>query len=274
MLGRDHALLGAVAYLGAAPEVAHLTHTPLPPVELAVGTVVSAAFALLPDIDEPHSLVSTKLGPVSEAVSRFTNRVAGGHRHATHSLLFVALVGAGLYGAGQWRWTPVVAVVLSGLLVMRIILPFGVGRSGLLPLVLVAGAGWWAAIGSPPRLWLALTAAGGVFLHLVGDALTIEGVPLLWPAPWRVKAPVLGHTDSGRERALATLMGAGIAALLWFSVISPTVQDARTHDWQRTIQTQIANARTQVTHVQTQIAHARTDVTTAQHDLAQVQGGQ
>ncbi len=262
MLGRDHALLGALAYLGGAPAVAHLTHTPMPPAELAVGTVVSAAFALLPDIDEPHSLVSRKLGPLSEGVSRITNKLAGGHRHATHSLLFAAMVGGALYGADRWRWTATVVVVAAGLLVMRIVIPFGAGRSGLLPLVLVAGAGYWAAIGTLPALWLALTATGGVLLHLVGDALTIEGVPFLWPAPWRTKVPVLGHTDSGRERALATLMGLGIAALLWLSVISPTVQDARTHHWQATFQSQ-------VTRIKTQIAHARSTVTTVQHDLNQ-----
>ena len=53
MLGRDHALLGAAAYLAVDPLVSHLAHSPVPsPVQLAVGTAVCAGFALLPDIDD------------------------------------------------------------------------------------------------------------------------------------------------------------------------------------------------------------------------------
>ena len=54
MLGRDHALVGAVGFLALAPVLHHsLPDLPTAPIPLGIGGVVSAAFALLPDLDEP-----------------------------------------------------------------------------------------------------------------------------------------------------------------------------------------------------------------------------
>ncbi len=90
MLGRDHALLGALGYLVVAPMVLHDPSWQA----LGVGSVTSGAFALLPDLDEPGSTVSSKLGFISRMVSQVPRRVGGGHREGPHSLLFVALVAA------------------------------------------------------------------------------------------------------------------------------------------------------------------------------------
>lgn len=48
---------------------------------------VAAMGALLPDIDEPHSKLGRKLGPVSELLNQFA-----GHRHFFHSLCFLGIV--------------------------------------------------------------------------------------------------------------------------------------------------------------------------------------
>jgi inner membrane protein len=69
------------------------------------------------------------------------------HRGITHSLLFAALI-AGLFGA--------VGTALAGAFSVA---GMGLGVFGVLLGVLVVGA------------------------HLVGDALTPAGVPLLWPLP-------------------------------------------------------------------------------------------
>ena len=90
MLGRDHALLGAVLGVGLAEPVARLAHAHLPPGQVAAAGAICAGSALLPDIDEPGSTVSRRLGPVSEEVAALTNKLAGGHRQATHSLWFAA----------------------------------------------------------------------------------------------------------------------------------------------------------------------------------------
>lgn len=50
---------------------------------------VSAAAALLPDIDDPHSFIGRKLFPVSWAANR-----GCGHRHAFHSLIAAVVFSA------------------------------------------------------------------------------------------------------------------------------------------------------------------------------------
>src|SRR5699024_819466 len=35
--------------------------------------------------------------------------------------------------------------------------------------------------------WLPLAVGAGALIHLIGDALTVEGIPLLWP--WRPNPP-------------------------------------------------------------------------------------
>ena len=84
-----------------------------------------------------------------------------------------------------------VLVASSFLLVFRMILPRAlrlVPLVGVLTLALTAGSGYWVyhlqrhLVGSvaPSMMWLILATAGGCAWHLVGDALTVEGVPFLW----------------------------------------------------------------------------------------------
>jgi len=234
MLGRDHALLGGVAYLAVAPAI---FHDPTWPV-LGVGCVTSAAFALLPDIDEPGSTVSRKLGPISRAVSEVTNKVAGGHRQATHSLFFAGLVGLGAWWVAQHRIALTVLVAASFLLVFRMLVPAmlrwsGVARIGML--AGAAGAGYWvyhdyaAATATHSGIaglasvgWVVLACAGGVIWHMVGDSLTVEGVPWLWlPGVHplqriRIAIPLVGHCGSARETLVGVVMS---VALIWMAVV-------------------------------------------------------
>ena len=228
MLGRDHALLGAAAYLAVDPLVSHLAHSPVPsPVQLAVGTAVCAGFALLPDIDEPGSTISRKLGPISEAVSVVTNKVAGGHRQATHSLMFVALTFLGAHFALR---SPIAigAIVFCALAIsLRMILPLRIGRASILSFGLIIGATIWVVHAHDVGSWLPYACAGGVFLHLVGDALTIEGVPFFW-VPFvhplqkiRLAVPILGHTASLRESLVGTCLMISIVFLGYVHVVLP-----------------------------------------------------
>jgi len=133
MLGRDHSLLGAaVALAGGEAAWRALGHGPLPAGQLAAAAGVTAAFALLPDIDEPNSTVSRRLGPVSRAVSKVTNGLAGGHRMATHSLLFVAAVWAAMTFAGRYAWADVITVGCSLALCLGMLVPGRFARHGLL----------------------------------------------------------------------------------------------------------------------------------------------
>lgn len=234
MLGRDHALLGGVGYLAIAPMVfPHLS-----PEELGVGCLTSAAFALLPDIDEPGSTVSRKLGPISRAVSEVTNKVAGGHRQATHSLLFVALVGVGAWFAYHHRPALTVIVALSSLLVFRMLLPKVIKYArlaGFSMLAVTALAGWWvwhARLGSDG--WFVFATAGGCLWHMVGDSLTVEGVPYFWlPGikklqSVRLAIPLVGHCGSARETAVGWMLS---IVLVWMAAVLVVLPISHSVDW-------------------------------------------
>ena len=234
MLGRDHALLGGLGYLTVAPMILHSPTWP----NLGVGCVTSAAFALLPDIDEPGSTVSRKLGPISRSVSHLISAVAGGHRQATHSFLFAALVGVATWFALFSPTAMAILVAASFLLVFRMLLPAilrHVPFVGLAGLALTGGSAYWAhhlvdpAAGTmaPSSEWLLLATVGGVLWHLVGDALTVEGVPILWlpfaPAlkRFRVAVPLVGHCGSERESILGVVMSIALVWLAFTTVFIP-----------------------------------------------------
>ena len=225
MLGRDHALLGASAALaGGQTGWAALGHPALSVGQLAAASAVVAGFALLPDIDEPGSTVSRRFGPVSRAVSEATNKLAGGHRAATHSLLFVGLVFGAMWLAAKHPMADVVTVGLSVMLSIGMLVPGRFARHGLIfGAVAPAAAAWavWTATVHTEHTWawLPWAAAAGVALHLVGDMLTVEGVPLLWPFKWRQGVPLLGHTDSLREQLTGAVMSFAVLALVWLELL-------------------------------------------------------
>ena len=213
-MGRHHALSGALAWFGAAGVAMHETSHP---VDLIATTAVCAAAAVLPDVDEPGSSVARSLGAVSETVSRVTNKICGGHRTASHSFLGAAVVG----GLALWATTNLIAtaaafaflVFLAWYTLMPIL------RHGLIALGVGAGAGIWVMQGhfNTPLLPIAVTF--GYLVHLCGDMLTSDGVPLFWPVAKHFRAPLLGHTGSTRETVLATAMLCGLVGLIYTSGI-------------------------------------------------------
>jgi membrane-bound metal-dependent hydrolase YbcI (DUF457 family) len=228
MLGRDHALMGGLGFLIVAPVV---LHDPTWQV-LGVGTVASAAFALLPDIDEPGSTVSRKLGPISRGFSEMTRSLAGGHRQATHSLFFVVVVLLLTRLAFLNPLAVAILVAASFLLVFRMLLPTMLRFAplvGFATLALAFGSGEWArhldthvaGTGAPSLGWLMLATAGGCVWHMIGDSLTVEGVPWLWlPGVHplqrvRIAVPVVGHTGSARESLIGGMMG---ILLIWMAL--------------------------------------------------------
>lgn len=232
MLGRDHALLGCLGYLGGAALVAHAEHVPvMQPVQLGIGAVTCAGFALLPDIDEQHSVIANKLGPISRVVSSFTHSVAGGHRQATHSLLFTLAVGAAMVPAAHTRIGAAIVVFCAWALALRLILPKTIRGSGIaVNLLIPAGVGYYVYYFRYNGTWLAIAAGAGVLLHLLGDFMTKEGVPFLWGVTKRHFAvPVLGHTNSVREQVSRVLMGLGILVLLGVFVAQPMYLDIVHH---------------------------------------------
>ena len=88
MMGHTHALAGAVAWLGLVPFLADYGMK-MTPGEIVAGSVVCAGAALLPDMDHHSGSIANALGPVTKVLCKGVAAISGGHRHATHSLMFV-----------------------------------------------------------------------------------------------------------------------------------------------------------------------------------------
>ena len=148
MTGRTHDL-AAITALG----VVVLVH---PPQVISLGTAVVAVVAnqiggITPDIDEPTAPLWRNL-PIGGLAGRVTDRLLGGHRFITHSLLGMAVFGGLVYWLLQFIH-PSAPHLNSGMV-------------------------WWAFM-------------IGMASHLVMDTLTKEGVPWLLPIPFKFGFPPL-----------------------------------------------------------------------------------
>ena len=92
MLGHDHALSGALAFAAVAPLL------PVGGIQLAVAATLTAGAGVLPDLDEPGSTIARTFGFLTGTFAWIVNRISGGHRKGTHSLLGVALLTAAVPG--------------------------------------------------------------------------------------------------------------------------------------------------------------------------------
>jgi membrane-bound metal-dependent hydrolase YbcI (DUF457 family) len=192
-MGRTHALSGAVAWLAAgglvdrvAPALA--AHGAA---ETAAAALVCAGAALLPDLDHPSSTVAHALGPVTHLLARVA-RVSGGHRHATHSVVFAAAAGAGGWLLGSaGTWSSVVPVVLLAALALAAL---GVTNTAAAGVLAAASSVYVLHAAGGTLAWLGPAVGLGCLAHIAGDALTEHGVPALWPLAHRFRA---GTIDTG-----------------------------------------------------------------------------
>lgn len=148
MTGRTHDL-AALTFLVAT--IAYLPQLP----SMSLATAITAfgmnfVGGLFPDIDQPTSDFwdNFRLGPF---VAKFICPMLGGHRHISHSLLGVVVVGLGLES-------------ILDIFLKFILLPID-------PTVV-----WWAFM-------------IGVTSHLFVDLFTKEGLPLFWPLEWKIGLP-------------------------------------------------------------------------------------
>lgn len=226
MMGGHHAVSGAAAWVAVtatAPGLAAAHILPLSPGETALGAVLCAGAALLPDADHRSATAAQSAGVVSEAATTIVGAVSGGHRHATHAPLVAAAVvalawaawhlswiGTDRYSVSWWICAGTIAVLtafaLKALKIVRSWLPSW-----------IAGA---AAAAAVCFLWpsflplLPAIVVVGIVVHLAGDLLTTGGLPLFWPLRipgpplvphwlWSrggyIALPVLGDAGSWRE---------------------------------------------------------------------------
>jgi membrane-bound metal-dependent hydrolase YbcI (DUF457 family) len=213
MMGRSHSLSGTTAWSAVIALAPTLAHARLGTPELVAGLLSTAGAALLPDLDHPGGTIANSFGPVSRAVARIVNRVSGGHREATHSMLFAALAFSASSTAIRYGHAG------AGLAVLFLLYAFGF-RALRMPRGIVIATAAAATVGAGFALhgdygWLPYSVGAGVLTHLAGDCLTRQGCPLLWPIPARFRIPVIQRTGNAVENwAFAPAFALGTAALL------------------------------------------------------------
>lgn len=214
-MGHAHAISGAAAWVAlAAPSPLGLALVDAPPGALAAGLVVTAGAALLPDADHHAGTIAHSLPPLSTALTRSVGAISGGHRHATHSLLGVAVAGAlasalatmrlsvTLPALGSpdptwtiWRWDihlphtagAPLTLQVGAWLITVLLVAFGVqalrlSRGWISSWALSLVISTFVVLHAPDQLWwLPASVTLGCAAHLVGDLLTEQGIPLLWP---------------------------------------------------------------------------------------------
>ncbi|HEY2522635.1 MAG TPA: metal-dependent hydrolase [Streptosporangiaceae bacterium] len=177
MLGHDHALTGAVAFVAVAP----LLHVTGP--GLLAGLVLTAGAGVLPDIDEPGSTIARSYGFLTETFAWIVHHLSGGHRKGTHSVLGVLVFTAGAWAAVHFDHTLAgkiaLGVFLSLLLSAALAALHVGGHHGDALGVGAAAATIYFHVGlALAPLCIALGAAA----HIAGDMLTHGGCPIVYPA--------------------------------------------------------------------------------------------
>lgn len=222
MRGTSHIASGSITWPAIYPLIAEYTSLDFTATGLIAGAVVSAAGALVPDIDHPNGTVAHTFGPLSRGTARVVSAISGGHRQATHSLFFVALVGVGAYFA-PIEVVYALAGILSGFLVRGLgMFPAGFAqRYKVMFAALVSVAVFSALLATAPALpWFTAALTVGVLTHLLGDTLTPGGVPYLWPHPLRFRVPLLSASGDTLETVILTPVMAvgGIVWIVWLLI--------------------------------------------------------
>jgi membrane-bound metal-dependent hydrolase YbcI (DUF457 family) len=234
MLGRDHALSGALAFAGVAP-ILHVTG-----VHLAAGVALSAGAGVLPDVDEPGSTIARTFGFLTGAFAWTVHRLSGGHRKGTHSLLGIAIMTAAAMAAGNWQagaattgahrelwWHLVPAGLILALLFAAGLRALHIGghHGDAIGAAMAAAVIWkgWIHLDRWNLPVLAGCVALGMLAHVAGDMLTHGGCPLLYPLTrcefGLLPGSVRITTGKLAERwVISPVLIAGLAYFIWRDV--------------------------------------------------------
>lgn len=223
----NHATSCAALWLHGRPIVEAAIERPLTTTEVLVGAALAAGAGLIPDLDTLRSTVSNAFGVVSQTLSvgvtttsvMVQNLTLGprdeptqdGHRFFTHTAVFAGLLSAAVYAAcSTWGRAAVLTLLFVLLsLAVRTLAPDAAkaaakaslprlmssgilgGIGTLIGVSMVAGAATFAAAVTLPEggsyEYLAATMFIGCLGHCLGDMITKERAPLLWPLPIRGK---------------------------------------------------------------------------------------
>jgi membrane-bound metal-dependent hydrolase YbcI (DUF457 family) len=246
--GPTHAVMGFAAWGGVS--LLAVTHgVPITAQTWLAGAMLTAGAALLPDLDHPPATVSRSFGPITGITSRGVNMVSvgiynmtrlrkdphrdGGHRTFTHTAVFAALTGTVLTTLvllnNPWL-TSALLFFFAGLGIRGLLHEWDHKADTFVVILLSALVTWycwqWVRTGDHHAQWFGVAAVTGCLAHLVGDMVTEEGCPMLWPIPigrrlWYplgIPGPLRYRTGSKVEMVfvgpLCTLLSIWLAALV------------------------------------------------------------
>jgi membrane-bound metal-dependent hydrolase YbcI (DUF457 family) len=262
MMGAHHAVSGAAVWLAVtatAPAIPLLAGHSLPmstgldvqPPEIALlGSLVVAGWALVADIDHHAATITHSVPVLGRLASAAVAAASGGHRKGTHTIWAVAVAGLIAWAGSLLVWntnTPAGTLSIGLVLLTAPAIAFATHTITSIKIVStwprawLAGAAGALAIDTGIRSdfgWLLLAVVLGYAVHLVGDFLTVEGIPPTYPwVPkpprwWRrnavlghfwhdngyVSLPVLGRTGSRREWTLAVVLTLYVLYVAFFEV--------------------------------------------------------
>ncbi|MGN7187014.1 metal-dependent hydrolase [Microbacterium enclense] len=226
MMGAHHAALGGASWVALTSTVANvpaLHLMPLMPGETALGAVLCAGAALLPDADHPQATAAHSAGIASKAATSVVGAISGGHRHGTHAPLVALAVSVGAWLCGRYDLVDTARFSLSWWLCAASIMVLSAFALKVLRIIWSWKVSWLIGVAISAAvclLWpaflplLPAIVAIGVWSHLVSDCATRGGIPAFWPAKiagprwvpdwfWGkngyIALPILGNTGSWRE---------------------------------------------------------------------------
>ena len=244
MLGHDHALSGALAFVAVAPLL------PVSGIQLAVAATLTAGAGILPDLDEPGSTIARTFGFLTGTFAWIVNRISGGHRKGTHSLLGIGLLTIAALWAGSLQRGAAANLqhveqwlhLLPAGLIMALLFSAGLRALyigghhgdlfGVALAVLVLWQGWDLV---EVTAWhvpvLAVCVALGMVAHVAGDMLTHDGCPLLYPLSryefGLLPEPIRITTNKLAERwVISPLLLIGLAYFVWRDAGGPALTTA------------------------------------------------
>lgn len=162
MLGKTHISFGLALGAGCASVFSIVAQNPIDVIDLLLFYVAVALGSLLPDIDEPNSVLGKKTLGISNLL-----KAIFGHRGFTHSLSFIVLIGALTLFLGFFlsefslsvKSIPFLNGILRGLPIDTQNIPINRENLEIFCVGLMLGCAF----------------------HCLGDMMTISGVPLLLP---------------------------------------------------------------------------------------------
>jgi|SRR5688500_3186839 len=180
MMGRTHAETGLLAGLGTAVYMG----ADVPTLIMLCTTMPGAA--ILNDIDHPDSTVSSTYGPITGVLSKVLD-----HRKQTHSIPGILVFGTLVTYASMYPNNMIAKGVLAVVLILiwsSTIRLFKIGGwlddFAPIPFALAVtyGSPYLSMIGFEfPWAMLGPVIVIGMLVHVVGDVITYQPIPLWWP---------------------------------------------------------------------------------------------